>query len=52
MINKKEREFGNLLAIKDNYPKYLVTMDPLVKSGNYDGVIHLSLRQMLMMDNF
>ena len=48
----EEREFGNLLAIKDNYPKYLVTMDPLVKSGNYDGVIHLSLRQMLMMDNF
>ncbi|MDE7508509.1 MAG: ATP-binding protein [Muribaculaceae bacterium] len=48
----EEREFGNLLAIKDNYPKYLVTMDPLVKSRNYDGVIHLSLRQMLMMDNF
>ncbi|MDE6806291.1 MAG: ATP-binding protein, partial [Muribaculaceae bacterium] len=46
----EEREFGNLLAIKDNYPKYLVTMDPLVKSRNYDGVIHLSLRQMLMMD--
>lgn len=48
----EEREFGNLLAIKDNYPKYLVTMDPLVKSGNYDGVIHLSLRQTLMRDNF
>ena len=24
-----EREFGNLKRIKDNYPKYVVTMDPL-----------------------
>ena len=23
----KEREFGNLLLIKDNYPKFVVSMD-------------------------
>lgn len=27
------REFGNLAAIKDNYPKFVVSMDPL--SGGF-----------------
>ena len=47
-----EREFGNLSAIKDNYPKYVVSMDPMSKSKDYCGITHLSLRQMLMMDSF
>ena len=47
-----EREFGNLLTIKDNYPKYVVTMDPISKPKDYDGVTHLSLRQMLTTDSF
>lgn len=47
-----EREFGNLLAIKDNYPKYVVTMDPISKPKDYDGITHLSLRQLLMTDSF
>lgn len=38
-----EREFGNLLRIKDNYPKFVVTMDTF--DGNtYEGVICVSLR--------
>lgn len=41
-----EREFGNLLAINDNYPKYVITLD--VYSGtSYEGILHLSLRQFL-----
>ena len=48
----KEREFGNLLAIKDNYPKYVVTMDPISKPKDYNGITHLSLRKMLMTDTF
>ena len=41
-----EREFGNLLDIKDNYPKYVVTMDDY--SGvSYEGVKHIPLRQFL-----
>lgn len=43
------REFGNLMEIKDNYPKYVVSMDPV--SGNlteYPGIQHLHLRQFLM----
>lgn len=33
-----EREFGNLKRIKDNYPKYVVTMDPLSTLVNDDGI--------------
>lgn len=41
-----EREFGNLLEIKDNYPKYVVTMDDY--SGvSYEGIKHIPLRQFL-----
>lgn len=38
-----DREIGNLLAIRDHYPKYVVTMDELAV-GNVDGVkiIHLA----------
>lgn len=48
----KNREFGNLLAIKDNYPKYVVTMDAISRPNDYAGIIHFSLRQMLLMDSF
>lgn len=37
-----EREFGNLLKIKDNYPKYMISMDEYAK-GNFKGVKHLNL---------
>lgn len=41
----REREFGNLLAISDNHPKLVVSMDPLVADDR--GVKHLSLRTFL-----
>ena len=34
------REFGNLLQIKDNHEKYVVSLDD-VKFSNYEGIIHL-----------
>ena len=37
-----EREFGNLLKIKDNYPKYVISMDEYA-SGDFKGVKHLNL---------
>lgn len=45
------REFGNLRAIRDNYPKYVVSMDP-VSGGlpEYPGIIHVHLREFLMTD--
>ena len=45
------REFGNLQDIKDNYPKYVISMDPV--SGElpeYPGIHHLHLREFLKTD--
>lgn len=50
--NTIEREFGNLLKIPDNYPKYVVSMDPIIKPKDYDGITHMSLRQCLMCEEF
>jgi hypothetical protein len=41
-----EREFGNLLAIKDNYPKYVITLDDY-SGTSYEGIIHQPLRKFL-----
>ncbi len=46
-----EREFGNLLKIQDNYPKYVISMNPMVRPQNYEGIRHLTLRQFLMRDS-
>ena len=44
----ESREFGNLNMIKDNYPKYLVSMEPVVGEHNdYSGIIHIHLREFL-----
>lgn len=42
-----DREFGNLHAIKDNYPKYVISLTPLVKKADDNGVTHLHLRRFL-----
>lgn len=45
------REFGNLAAIKDNYPKFVVYMDPIGGGfREYPGIEHVSLREFLKMD--
>lgn len=41
------REFGNLALIKDNFPKYVVSMDNLYSGTNYQGIQHLHLREFL-----
>lgn len=44
------REFGNLAAIKDNYPKYVVSMDPVGGGfSEYPGIEHVRLREFLKM---
>ena len=47
----REREFGNLHNIKDNYPKYVVSMTPGVTRSDDNGVTHLHLRNFLMLDD-
>ena len=43
-----EREFGNLKLIKDNYPKYVVTMDPNVGLIHDSGIVSCSAREFLL----
>lgn len=42
-----DREFGNLREIKDNYPKYVISMSPLIGTADDNGITHLSLRHFL-----
>ncbi|MCM1451481.1 MAG: ATP-binding protein [Clostridium sp.] len=46
-----EREFGNLMKIQDNYPKYVVSMDPISTQKDYEGIKHLQLGAFLLSDS-
>ncbi len=46
---ESDREIGNLLDIKDHYPKYVVTLDDLA-SGNVNGVKIVHLADFLLSD--
>lgn len=46
---KSDREIGNLLDIKDHYPKYVVTLDELA-GGNVNGVKLMYLADFLLSD--
>jgi len=41
-----EREFGNLKAIKDNYPKYVITLDEYT-GVSHEGIMHIPLKDFL-----
>lgn len=43
-----QREFGNLKLIRDNYPKYLVTLDPIAALVNDSGIIACTMRDFLL----
>ena len=43
----REREFGPLEKIRDNYPKYVISATPYLTQRNENGIIHLSLRKFL-----
>jgi len=38
------REFGNLLEIRDNYPKYVVTMDEMTETTTYEGIKRIHVK--------
>ena len=46
-----EREFKPLLKVKDNYPKYVVTMDENWKDP-MEGIVHIHIADFLLMDGF
>jgi uncharacterized protein len=46
-----DREFGPLLEIRDNYPKYVVSMDDFWKD-NREGVQHIHIADFLLLPRF
>lgn len=48
----KEREFGNLLKIENNYRKYVVTLDNFTSGTNYQGIEQIHLREFLKRNEF
>ncbi len=44
-----DREFSPLLQVKDNFPKYVVTMDEKWKD-NIEGIIHMHIADFLLAD--
>lgn len=42
-----QREFGNLLKIEDNYPKYVVTLNDAFAGISKEGIIHINLMDFL-----
>jgi predicted AAA+ superfamily ATPase len=47
-----EREFGNLLKIQDNYPKFVVSFDEFSAQNTYKGIAHNTLLEFLKIENF
>ena len=43
----RKRGFGALKGIADNYPKYVISMTPLVTRTDDEGIQHISLREFL-----
>ena len=41
------REFVNLMPIKDNYPKYVISMTPYMDSSKWEGIIHIPFADFL-----
>ena len=41
------REFGNLIPIKDNYPKYVISMTPYMDSSKWKGIVHIPFVEFL-----
>lgn len=46
----KDREFGNLLGVEDNYKKMVVSMDKLA-GGDYEGIKHYQILDFLLDDD-
>ena len=47
----RQREFGNLKVIANNYPKYVVSLDEWTSGSNVDGIMHIHLGEFLQMND-
>jgi predicted AAA+ superfamily ATPase len=44
------REFGNLMLIKDNYPKYVITFNDLIAGNDFQGIKQMNLLDFLLLE--
>lgn len=44
------REFGNLMMINDNYPKYVITLNDLIIGNDYQGIKQMNLLDFLLFE--
>lgn len=44
------REFENLLMIRDNYPKYVITLNDIMIGNNFQGIKQLNLLDFLLLE--
>lgn len=47
----KEREYGNLLSIADNYPKYVLRTD-ILTGGNHEGIKTMHVADFLLSEDY
>jgi len=47
----EQREYGRLLGIADNYPKYVLRADELA-GGNYQGIKTMHIAEFLLSDEY
>ena len=48
----RQREFGRLRNIRNDYPKYVISMTPMVTRRDHEGITHLGLREFLKSEKF
>lgn len=46
----RTREFGNLMEIMDNYPKYVIALNDIIIGDDYKGITYCNLADFLIMD--
>jgi predicted AAA+ superfamily ATPase len=46
----REREFGSLLLVQDNYSKYIIKLNDMHIGNNYKGVQCLNLKEFFEME--
>ncbi len=47
-VKTRDREFGNLLLVSDNFPKYVVTLNDTIIGDNYKGIFYCNLAWFLI----
>ena len=50
-VETEEREYGRLLNIRDNYPKYVLRTDTFA-GGNHEGIQTMHVADFLLSDEF